>query len=162
MSGSQIRLVPTRSLLVSLTLSTGARFHCQETPEAWNRFEVPPEISSPDSTAASRTLPLRPAPNPPGRRDPRSVPLPGSALRAGCRRVGGSARPKAAGHDCRARRKAGQEGKQGWRSARASCPPGGAKLLPRKPDSGEFAACAPPRDACPLRRRAPRPLPFPL
>ena len=27
-SGSQIRLVPTRSLLVSLTLSTGARFHC--------------------------------------------------------------------------------------------------------------------------------------
>jgi len=104
-SRSQIRWVPTGNLLVSITLSTGARFHWQETPEAWNRFEVPPEISSPDSTAASRTSLFAPLPILQDAGTPAGIPLPGSALRAGCRRVGGSPRPKAAGHDCRARRK---------------------------------------------------------
>lgn len=57
-------------------------------------------------------------PRPPGRAPPprtstqdagtpAGFPLPGAALRAGCRRVGASARPKVPGHGCRARRKMG-------------------------------------------------------
>lgn len=118
-SGSQTRFSRAGNPLLSITLSIGAGFHRRGSPEAWNRCEVAPEVSSPDSTAGSRRPPQPPLPScfaprrPPHPRLPRTpgpparVPLPGAALRAGCGRVGGSARPKVAGHDCRIRRKVG-------------------------------------------------------
>ena len=60
------------------------------------------------------TQPRAPGPPPPAPRvstqdagTPAGFPLPGAALRPGCRRVGASARPKVPGHGCRARRKMG-------------------------------------------------------
>ena len=103
---SQILLVPTGNLLVFITLSTGACFTDRRPQKhgtgsrSHQKSVALTQPRPPEPSLIARLPILQDAGTPAG------VPLPGSALRAGCRRVGGSARPKAAGHDCWARRKA--------------------------------------------------------
>lgn len=137
-SGSQTRFSRAGNPLLSITLSIGAGFHRRGSPEAWNRCEVAPEVSSPDSTAGCRRPPQPPLPScfaprrpppPPPLQNP-GTPRQGPLTRRGAAGWVRAGRRERAAEGCRARLQDKKE--SGADGGRPLSPPGGEKLLPPK------------------------------